>query len=131
MHHLFRNTVLFALLALSAFSKEEYTSKAFNQSVVLELLNSGDRAIVQVEESGKVFLRPTVIFPTERGLFIKTECGDYVQIPFLVSSEQGCYTVLTPTDSTIYPIIRCKKCDLPFNPNIFNLGRCPRCGTQN
>jgi len=134
MHNLLRNLALcglFLFSTLDAFSTGEYTNKENIQSSILSLLNGRDKAISLIESDGKVYLKPEAIVPTEQGLFVKTESGDYLEIPFLISGEHGCYTVLNQSDSTVYPVIRCKNCNTPFSPTIFNQGKCPRCGTQN
>ena|ERR1700722_14748056 len=131
MHHIFR-TIIFLIFFVSstAFSYKDYNEESFNPSFLSRLLNS--EAILHIDEyKDRIYLKSEAIVFTEQGLFVKTSSGEYIEIPCLMSSPQGCYTVLSQTNSTVYPLIRCKNCNLPFNPNIFNKGKCPRCGTQN
>jgi hypothetical protein len=122
--------LFFAFCSFPVFSNDHYTDCAFNESSILELLECQDRAILKVEEE-KVYLRPDALVLTEQGIFVKTEAGKCLEVPLLLSSQQGCYTIFSQTNATVYPVIKCKNCKQPFNPNFFNKGKCPRCGTQN
>jgi len=106
------------------FSTEEYSSGELIQSPVSEFLG----LLGEVE---KIYVSPDAVVATGQGLFVKTEDGNQIPIPFLISSENGCFTIMKQNDATVYPVIRCRNCDLPFSPTFFNKGKCPRCGVQN
>jgi len=66
-------------------------------------------------------------------VFIESEAGEYIQIFNLLSSREGYYTFIDSSisDDIACPIIYCRKCGKPFNPNFYNKGKCPKCGAQN
>ena len=127
-----KRTVLTLLMCswLSVFSGE-YIKREFNESALLNLLDSGDSSVISIEKSGEVYLRADKILITENGIFVQTDSNERFQIPFLSSNTRGCYSLLTQSDSTVYPVISCKNCGVRFSPTFFNRGKCPRCGTQN
>lgn len=119
---------LFSNLQGASF-REDTPIQELNAQIILELLDVNDPSIIRIEDS-KVFIQSEKIFPTDHGVFLKTS-GKELRLPHLQSSSDGCYISYSQIDSTVYPLITCKNCGKVFNPNIFNLGKCPRCGYQN
>ena len=125
LHHL----VLFTLLSLSLQAYVDDSNDFLEPPQLLELVYSHDESILSVEPTGEIYFKPSHLTITDRGLYLRTASRGLLQIPALLSNQKGAYTVMT--DATVYPIIRCKSCNTPFSPTIFNRGKCPRCGTQN
>jgi len=109
------------------FSAQEYRTGELFQSEILD--NSTEKEFLSIDED-KLFLNPDKIFVTNDGIFLETPMG-LIELSTLYSCSQGVYTKYSEVDSTVYPVIKCKNCGLPFNPNFYNKGRCPNCGTQN
>lgn len=122
---------LFFLLVnlIFAVPNEDTVIRELDELEVQQLIEKNDAAVLRVE-SDRVFIRPEKIFPTETGLLLKTSDRFFV-INELRSSSRGCYVSRSEPDAIIYPLITCRNCQKVFNPNIYNRGKCPRCGCQN
>lgn len=82
-------------------------------------------------EKTKLYLNPKAISITENGIFLQLPNGEQAALSALFSDSQGCFISLDTELATVYPVVRCKNCGIPFHPSIFNKGKCPKCGTQN
>ncbi|NGX27059.1 MAG: hypothetical protein K940chlam6_00986 [Chlamydiae bacterium] len=124
--------LFFSCLAFKCFGYENSIIE-INDQVINQLIDLGDSSILFVNNEQKIYFNSDKIIPHNDGLYLQTQSGEFYRIPFLMSNESGCFTVFSSSqiNSTIYPIIKCKNCNKPFNPNIFNKGKCPHCGTQN
>lgn len=130
-------SLLLLILSLnfsSAYSLEEDNYRNLNTEIIEELVISQDTSIVSVEENERIFIDSDRLIPSQKGMLLQTDQGEYVRIPILLSNSQGSFTCLsnnTPSNEIIHPVIECRNCHKKFTPTIFNGGRCIFCGYQN
>lgn len=105
--------------------------KELNDQLIAQLIAENDSSIVSIQNENKVYLNFANIISNECGLFLRTSNGEFYRIPFLFSNDQGCFTLLSQENFTVYPRIKCWNCDKYFTPTFFNKGKCPHCGEQN
>ncbi len=115
---------------LHGFAMEDIKND-INDQVIEQLIADNDSCIVAIKNGQEVYFDSSKIISHQNGIFLQTQNGDFFRIPLLFSNEGGCFTILTVSDSAIYPVIKCWSCKIPFNPNIYNKGICPSCGAQN
>lgn len=106
-------------------------ARELDRRVVFELIAQRDTSILHITEEKQFFLNPDCILVNNEGAFLITAQGEHLRIPFLLSSPAGCFISFDNEIAAVYPIIRCKNCGTPFNPSVFNGGKCPKCGAQN
>lgn len=105
----------------------------FNEQKVFDLLDVKDSSVIEMKNN-KLYLNLERLVVTPEGLFLQSDFDGFVKIPFVSVDGQGVYTLasnLSNVFAAVYPVIKCRNCQRPFSPNIFNMGVCPNCGYQN
>jgi hypothetical protein len=114
------------------FFSLDCTAKELNSQTISELISVNDNAIVGIKDAERIYVKPDNVLVNQDGIFLNTQTQGLLRLPILLSSVQGCYVPFHNHDTgTVYPVINCVKCGLPFSPSIFNWGVCPHCGTKN
>lgn len=121
---------LFLFLIYKGYCSEN-NIKELNNQIIAELLKQNDPSIISIENENEVYFNPAKIIPNESGLFLQTFNGECYRIPFIFSNDQGCFTLLSFENYTVYPRKKCRNCERMFTPTFFNKGKCPHCGAQN
>lgn len=119
-------------LFLSLFLNVDCIANELNIQKVFELVASRDSSVVHLEQNQRLYVAPERVTVNKDGIFLRTESQGLLKLPALLSGQQGCYApVGNESVGIVNPVILCRSCQKPFNPNIFNKGVCPYCGTQN
>ncbi len=62
-----------------------------DQDQILDLIVENSEYCVEKRWGNQIFLKPDQIYPTDEGMFLRLNHFDLVRLPYLYSTEEGCY----------------------------------------
>lgn len=80
-------SILNLFVCSTCFSHE---STETDDTLLNKILANQSKCVVSVIDN-KIYVNPERIFPTEQGIFLNVNEGEYITIPILYSDAQGCY----------------------------------------
>lgn len=91
-----------------------------------KIIEKASFAITSINKN-KIYLDESLLFFDDKSIFL---CGnsEKIKIDTLFSDEHGIYAKLKGYDQDQAVLFQCTNCLYVYEPSVFHLYKCPRCG---